>query len=102
MAKAKREELLGKERQFAAGKPQLSSTAPLHNLKPGELAKVRSLNQTGYVLEVTGNEAQVQVGILKVGAKLNDLERVAPEPKTPIVHRYAAEAWVKAFRLSRR
>ncbi|HKM18393.1 MAG TPA: endonuclease MutS2 [Limnochordia bacterium] len=97
MAKAKREELLGKERQFAAGKPQLSSTAPLHNLKPGEHVKVRSLNQTGYVLEVTGNEAQVQVGILKVGAKLNDLERVAPEPKTPIVHRVRGRSMGKSI-----
>jgi len=62
------------------------SAQPLRNLLPGEQVKVRSLNQTGYVLEISETEALVQIGIMKVTVKLTDLERVDERPK-PVVHR---------------
>jgi len=87
IAKAKREELVDRQSKFAARKPRVSQPKPLQDLRAGEHVRVRSLNQTGHVVEVSETEAQVQIGILKVSVKLNDLERVASEPRTQITHR---------------
>ncbi|HLR71096.1 MAG TPA: endonuclease MutS2 [Pseudogracilibacillus sp.] len=52
-------------------------------IKPGDDVKVLSLSQTGTVLEkVNDNEYQVQVGIMKVNVKQNDLQVTKPPKKT--------------------
>jgi len=87
LVKAKREELLEQQKKFAAHKPRAAEEEPLRDLKPGEAVRVRSLNQAGHVIEVSGSEAQVQIGILKVNVKLTDLERVSSEPQTQVTIR---------------
>ncbi|MFY9435795.1 MAG: endonuclease MutS2 [Limnochordia bacterium] len=96
LAKAKRDELLERQRQFAAGKPKVAEEEPLRDLKIGEHVRVRSLNQTGHVIELSGTEAQVQVGIMKVSVKLNDLERVAPAPQSQVTHRLRGRSMGKS------
>ncbi len=48
------------------------------NLKVGEQVRINSLNQVGHVIQFSssGDEVQVQAGIMKVNVKLSDLERV--------------------------
>jgi DNA mismatch repair protein MutS2 len=44
--------------------------------EPGDEVLVRSLGQKGAVLDVSGKEAQVQIGVLKMKVPLDDLELV--------------------------
>ncbi len=55
---------------------------PPKNLRPGERVKLVKLNQTGTVLTAPDGrgEVQVQVGIMKVTAKVADLIRVEEPP----------------------
>lgn len=67
-----RREALGQEKKE---KPKSSGPA---NLKPGEAVQIKSLRQTGFVLEPpsSSGDVQVQAGIMKVTVKVEDLERV--------------------------
>lgn len=65
----------------------------------GEQVRVRSLNQTGHVLEVSDTEAQVQVGIMKVSVKLTDLERTNEQPKTVVTHRLRSRGTGKSSQI---
>lgn len=67
-----RSEELGQQRRE---KPKAQGPA---NLKPGEEVRIKSLRQTGFVLEppVANGDVQVQAGIMKITVKLEDLERV--------------------------
>lgn len=69
--KARGEELRSQERE----KPQSSGPK---GLKRGEPVRIKSLRQTGFVLEPPGEgeEVLVQAGIMKITVKLSDLERV--------------------------
>lgn len=53
------------------------------NLKPGEEVRIKSLRQTGFVLEppTSSGDVQVQAGIMKITVKLADLERVEEQTK---------------------
>ncbi|HBG08460.1 MAG: endonuclease MutS2 [Limnochordia bacterium] len=52
------------------------------DLKRGEAVRIKSLRQSGFVLEPPGpdEEVQVQVGIMKITVPLGDLERVETSP----------------------
>ncbi len=54
------------------------------SIGPGDEVIVHSLNQKGYVVDMSGGEATVQLGILKMKVKEDDLElaKQAPAPKT--------------------
>lgn len=53
------------------------------NLKPGEEVRIKSLRQTGFVLEppTSSGDVQVQAGIMKITVKHADLERVEEQTK---------------------
>ena len=54
------------------------------DLKQGEAVRIKSLRQTGFVLETpgAGSDVLVQVGIMKITVKLEDLERMeSPAPQ---------------------
>lgn len=61
--------------QLKREKPKVAGPA---NLKPGEEVRIKSLRQTGFVLEPpsASGDVQVQAGIMKVTVKREDLERV--------------------------
>lgn len=60
---------------------QDSISPPPKNLKPGDSVLVRSLNQTGTIVEkIKENEYLVQIGIMKVNINQADLQ-LADEPK---------------------
>ncbi len=61
-----------------------TSKKPPKNLKAGEMVKVLSLNQTGYVIlpEDENGDVQIQVGIMKVNMHVSNLERAEPEEET--------------------
>ena len=65
-------------------KPSQSLIKPPKNLKPGESVYIANLDQKGQVLSVSdqGEEAQVQVGIMKINVHISNLRRVDQEPKT--------------------
>lgn len=79
----KRSELIEQQKRFrqSSKKPAISSTPP-KELKPGELVKVLSLNQTGQILELTDDEAVVQIGIMRVSVPLTDTERAERKQQT--------------------
>ena len=61
-----------------------TSKKPPKNLKAGEMVKVLSLNQTGYVIspEDENGDVQIQVGIMKVNMHVSNLERAEPEEES--------------------
>ncbi|MCU6710327.1 endonuclease MutS2 [Paenibacillus sp. J5C_2022] len=59
-----------------AGKPE--------KLEAGDEVKVHSLNQKGFIAEMHGSEATVQLGILKMKVPLQDLELI--KAKQPAAH----------------
>lgn len=69
--KARSDELRRKERET----PRAEGP---RDLKRGEVVRIKSLRQTGYVLEPpgAGDDVLVQVGIMKITVKASDLERV--------------------------
>ncbi|HHT36941.1 MAG TPA: endonuclease MutS2 [Firmicutes bacterium] len=84
---AKRQELMEQQKKLKTTRPQKPAAEPVKHLKVGEQVRVRSLNQTGHVVELSDNEAQVQVGIMKVSVSLTDLERANHQPQSKVTHR---------------
>src|SRR5699024_171654 len=71
-------QLTEKDKQVADSQP---STSP-KTFRPGDDVKVLSLNQVGNVLKrINNNEYLVQVGIMKVNVKQNDLQGVKSHKK---------------------
>lgn len=64
-------------------KEQPKSSGP-KNLKPGEEVRIKSLRQTGFVLEPpsANGELQVQAGIMKVTINVDDVERIGSTQPT--------------------
>jgi DNA mismatch repair protein MutS2 len=75
------------QKKLKTTRPQKPAAEPVKHLKVGEQVRVRSLNQTGHVVELSDNEAQVQVGIMKVSVSLTDLERANHQPQSKVTHR---------------
>lgn len=64
-----------------------SAAKPKRTIQPGDEVAVHSLNQKGHVVELSGKEALVQLGILKMKVALEDLELLSaakPEAKAPL------------------
>lgn len=59
--------------------PKDESGLKLEDLKVGMRVRSLSLNQTGTVLEIGGNEALVQMGIIKANLAFNDLVAIQEE-----------------------
>ncbi|MGM7702270.1 endonuclease MutS2 [Pseudalkalibacillus sp. Hm43] len=69
------------KRNKALKTPTTNKKAP-DNLKPGEEVKVLTVNQKGHIVEKVGsNEYQVQIGIMKMTVKANELEPIKSEKK---------------------
>ena len=61
-----------------------SSTKAPRQIQPGDEVKLPSVNQKGYVVELSGTkEALVQFGIMKMKVNLSDLEFLASAPDNP-------------------
>ncbi len=78
MVQDKRVALAQQQRKLQKPKViKLSSKGP-DNLKPGEQVRILSLNQVGHVVQLSnsGDDIQVQAGIMRVNVKLGDVERV--------------------------
>lgn len=78
-----REQLGAKSKELTKVRKEKPKTQGPRNLKPGEEVRIKSLRQTGYVLEApsSGDDVQIQAGIMKITVKLSDLERIkSPEP----------------------
>lgn len=71
--------------QLVRGSKPSRAAASERAIESGDEVKVHSLNQRGHVVELSGSEATVQLGIMKMKVKLTDLELIkqAPAPKTP-------------------
>ncbi|MFC4810774.1 endonuclease MutS2 [Paenibacillus sp. GCM10023250] len=67
------------EARKAAGKP---NTAKPQKIESGDEVMVYSLGQRGHVVELSGSEATVQLGILKMKVALSDLELVKGAEKS--------------------
>jgi DNA mismatch repair protein MutS2 len=85
-------ELGGRTKPGAArdGKPKAV------RLEPGDEVRVLSLGQKGQVVELSGDEVVVQLGILKTKVNRADVERIGPAPKKQ--QQPAAAATVKRSR----
>lgn len=74
--------------QARSKKPAKSGAKPPRSIQPGDEVNVFSLNQRGHVVELSGaKEAVVQLGIMKMKVRLDDLELLAaakPAPAQPI------------------
>ncbi|WP_195572010.1 endonuclease MutS2 [Paenibacillus sp. 1001270B_150601_E10] len=79
-----------KEHELTEARKRLDEAAPAKKLaaksakkkpagviEPGDEVKVYSLNQKGHVVEISGNEAVVQLGIMKMKVRKDDLELIA-------------------------
>lgn len=83
-----------KEHKLIAARRALDEAAPAHRtatpkraktkqqrpIQAGDEVVVYSLNQRGHVVEMSGNEAVVQLGIMKMKVSLSDLEMVQSAP----------------------
>lgn len=83
-----------KEHKLIAAKRALEDASPAHKtakpkrtkvkqqraIQAGDEVMVYSLNQRGHVVEVTGNDAMVQLGIMKMKVSMSDLELVQAAP----------------------
>lgn len=66
-----------------AVKPKAPRTGKKQKITPGDEVKVYSLNSKGHVVELHGNEATVQLGIMKMKVKLDDLEVLQSKAQQP-------------------
>lgn len=79
-----------KEHELTNARKRLDEAAPAKKLaakaakkkpagviEPGDEVKVYSLNQKGHVVEISGNEAVVQLGIMKMKVRKDDMELIA-------------------------
>ena len=85
--KAYRDELEIRQRKLQREKKKTSKDRGPVDLKAGEKVRIKSLRQTGFVLEPPGSsgEVMVQAGIMKVTVKVDDVERI--EEQTTVVTR---------------
>ncbi|SDS13465.1 DNA mismatch repair protein MutS2 [Paenibacillaceae bacterium GAS479] len=83
--------------QLVQGRQNSRVAASERAIESGDEVRVHSLNQRGHVVELSGSEALVQLGIMKMKVKLTDLELVkqAPAPKVALK---AAAATLKRTR----
>ena len=89
----KREQLIQQQEALKAKKSGKPAAPKLTGLKAGEEVRIKSLNQAGYVLEVSDEEALIQAGIMKVNVKLTDLVRVN-QPQQVTVQRHTGRSRV--------
>ncbi|WP_188988459.1 endonuclease MutS2 [Paenibacillus nasutitermitis] len=73
-ARRKLDEATPEVKKSKTGKPK-NATKP-QRIEPGDEVMVYSLGQRGHVIEISGNDAQVQLGILKMKVSVGDLELV--------------------------
>ncbi len=83
----KEHQLIDAQKQLEDAKPELRSSKPkpkkaqAKTYEPGDEVKVISFNQKGHIVEKVGkNEYQVQLGIMKMTVKENDLEAIKSKP----------------------
>jgi len=98
-ASVKEHKLIEARRRLDEAEPQLRKQgakggaakpkAP-QKIGAGDEVMVYSLNQKGHVVELTGGDALVQLGILKMKVSLNDLELVKSAPAQPQQQKQAA------------
>ena len=96
-----REEGIVKEHEIIAAKKQLESAKPTlqekkiqkvkqkaqqkRTFSKGEEVKVTTFNQKGYIVnQLNDNEYSVQVGIMKVNVKADDLQKVGASKEQPL------------------
>lgn len=81
-----REQISSKKAALGEVKQTVSKGKGPANLKSGEAVRIKSLRQTGFVLEPPANSGEVliQAGIMKITVKIEDLERI-DSPRDPIV-----------------
>ncbi|MCS7057002.1 MAG: endonuclease MutS2 [Thermoflexales bacterium] len=73
------QEIEGLAEAAAAHKPKPLPRAPQRRrgIQPGDVVRVRSLGATAEVNAVDGEEADIQIGRMRMRARLDDLERVS-------------------------
>ncbi|NLJ80534.1 MAG: endonuclease MutS2 [Firmicutes bacterium] len=79
--KSYREQIAARGRELGALQKQKTKATGPTDLKAGEEVRIRSLRQTGFVLEPpsSGGEVLVQAGIMKISVKAEDLVRIKSE-----------------------
>ncbi|MGM0903433.1 MAG: endonuclease MutS2 [Bacillota bacterium] len=88
-AEVKEHELIDARRRLAEAAPEKTvkkaskAKAPKHDFQPGDEVKVTTFGQKGHLIKKSSDqEWQVQIGILKMKVKENDLEYIeTPKPK---------------------
>ena len=85
--KTYRDDLEERQDKLKGERKKVSQSRGPVNLKAGEKVRIKTLRQTGYVLEPpsSNGEVIVQAGIIKVTVKVEDLERIADDT-TPTIH----------------
>ncbi|MBN2502240.1 MAG: endonuclease MutS2, partial [Anaerolineales bacterium] len=73
-------EALEEEVQEPVERKPVKETAPNRPLKLGDKVRVRTLDQEGVVTTLGEEEAEVQIGMLRVRARLTDLQLKSGEP----------------------
>lgn len=63
--------------------PHRTPAAPVENLAPGDMVRVRSLDQSGEVIRVKDAGAEVQLGRLRMSVALDDLELLSRADPLP-------------------
>jgi DNA mismatch repair protein MutS2 len=65
--------------------PRVRGAGPARSLRLGDRARLKTLNTQGVITSLGEEEAEVQVGMLRVRTRLGDLEPLdgAPEPQPP-------------------
>ncbi|TKD70361.1 endonuclease MutS2 [Pseudalkalibacillus hwajinpoensis] len=101
----KEHQLIDAQKQLEDAKPELRSEKPaqkkakVRSYQPGDEVKVISFNQKGHIVEQVGkNEYQVQLGIMKMNVKSNDLEAIKSKPvveRKPLVTVRGSDSSVK-------
>ena len=81
-----------------AGRKRPAPNAKPQRIEPGDEVMVYSLNQRGHVVELSGEEALVQLGILKMKVQLSDLELVKRQAAVNKTQQPTAAASLKRTR----
>ncbi|XEC93469.1 endonuclease MutS2 [Paenibacillus tarimensis] len=87
-AKRKLDEATPEQRK--PGRPAAKADGMPQKIGAGDEVNVYSLNQKGHVVEISGNEAVVQLGIMKMKVNLEDLELIQRTPAKPQQPKQAA------------
>lgn len=69
------------EAEPAVRKKKVKKAVQARSIGPGDEVKVTSLNQKGHVVELSGKEALVQLGIMKMKVAVSDLELIETTQK---------------------